>query len=667
MARIINIPTFAFVSITPQCVARLSGGSCRQLTSQMLASIARTSLQALTSSCLNSLADMVFSTSTAELISALPTAACSGMRSQHLANMHPPAANGLTTECIAQFTWAACDRLVAPVVQNLSPRGVAGLTSRCVFEAPATAFSTMPGELFAYLNPVTCQGFGREHVRNFPVIAAAYMSPQCVGNFSGGGLNGACGGLTVDFVAGLTPLAIRGIGTNCMWSIPGETFAALTMQQYAAFSPQGCRGLSAHQAAFFPLTAASAFTNECIEAFGFGSSNVCGGLRADFLREMPPAKFRVLSPGCMGSLPAASLRQLTKEHLQNFNPAGCGNFRQVHVQNLPPTAATGLTAECLNSFSTGFWGACSGLSQSFVGNMSVATFSAFNASCVADTRRATFATINGAQIQRVLPQAFAGFDVLHMLEMRDSVQFAMSVAQLQHLTPRGFSGLRPAPLAALINRNGIPVVNLLTAAQLALYPPQFVIGKPTLALSILSNLFVEFKSYLPSKVPLMITWEDISSDLRSASWLQIALLESNEPFTGDQLAQLAPSTVAGLRADQISAINYVHFARFTPLQAQNFTADMTAAISGIQMQAIQPETFGNINVAAVSGFSTWAIPAITVDQISQLTRDQMFQMSCAQLAAFTDAQRQVFTPVQTANFQSVRARVLTRHGAELTF
>lgn len=151
----------------------------------------------------------------------------------------------------------------------------------------------------------------------------------------------------------------------------------------------------------------------------------------------------------------------------------------------------------------------------------------------------------------------------------------------------------------------------------------------------------------------MTTWSDISFDLRAASWLQIALLESSEPFNGDHIAQLTPSTTAGLRADQISAINYKYFARFTPQQAQNFTADMTAAFSGLQMEALQPDTFGNISVGAISGISPSIIPAITVDQIAQLTRAQMFRMSCPQLQAFTEAQRQVFTPVQTANYQAV--------------
>ena len=477
MARITRIPSFAFVSMTPQCVARWSGTSCRQLTSPMLASISRIALQALTSNCLNDMADLVFAESTAALIAALPTSACSGMRSQQLANMHPPAANGFTTECIAQFTWSACSRFVAPVVQNLSPRGVAGLTSRCIFDAPPTAFSTLPGEVFASLDPVACQGFRREHVSNFPVMAALHLSPQCVGNFSGGGLNSACSGLTTDFVALLTPSAMSGVGTNCMWSVPAEIFAALSPQQYAAFSPQGCAGLSAYQASFFPLPAAAALTGKCINAFGFGSVNVCGGLRADFLREIPPEKFRSFTPGCMGSLPSNSLQLLTSEHLRNFNPAGCGNFRLPHVRSFPPAAASGLTAECLRSFSTGFWGACVGLSQSFVGNMSATTFSALNATCISDTRRETFGTINGAQIRQLPPQEFAGFDVLHMLEMRDSVQFAMSVGQVQHLTPRGFSGFRPVSLAALINRNGLPVVNLLTAPQTALYPPEFVFGR----------------------------------------------------------------------------------------------------------------------------------------------------------------------------------------------
>ncbi len=442
----------------------------------MLASISRTALQALTSSCLNNFAENIFAQSTADLISSLPSSACSGMRARHLANMFAPAAYGFTTECVAQFTWQTCEGLISTVVQNLSPRGVAGLTTTCVRDVPQTGFSTMPGELFAHFNPVACQGFQREHMRNMPPVAAPYFSPQCVGNFSGGA-GSACRGLTADFVTLLTPQAIGAIGSNCMWSIAGEIFASLTPQQYAALSPQGCSGLANYQASFFPLSAATALTKECISAFGFSSAGVCAGLRADFLRAMPAENMRYLSPGCMRNLPGVSLQQLTSEHLRNFNPEGCRDFRLPHLQNLPPTAASGLTAACLQVFSTGFWGACSGLSQFFVGNMSADAFSGFNSTCISNTGRRAFASINSAQVRQITPQAFAGFDVLHMLDMNEEVQFAMSVAQIQHLTSRGFSGFRPGPLGALIESNGLPLVNLLPAAQTALYPPEFVTRK----------------------------------------------------------------------------------------------------------------------------------------------------------------------------------------------
>lgn len=150
----------------------------------------------------------------------------------------------------------------------------------------------------------------------------------------------------------------------------------------------------------------------------------------------------------------------------------------------------------------------------------------------------------------------------------------------------------------------------------------------------------------------MTSWGEVSNNLAAASWLQITLLQSPAPLSGEHIAQLTPSTTAGLRADQIRAISYAHFDQFTPEQAQNFTADMTAAFSGVQVQALLPNTFGNISLAGISGLSPSVIPSITVDQIAQLTRVQMLQMSCPQLNAFTDAQLQMFTPIQTTNYQA---------------
>ncbi len=165
---------------------------------------------------------------------------------------------------------------------------------------------------------------------------------------------------------------------------------------------------------------------------------------------------------------------------------------------------------------------------------------------------------------------------------------------------------------------------------------------------------------MPSKVPLMTSWGDVSTNLAGASWLQITLLQSPAPLNGEHIVQLAPSTAAGLRADQIRDIHYTHFGQFTPQQAQNFTADMTAALSSVQLQSIQPNTFGNISLAGISGLPASLIPYVTVDQIVQLTRAQMFQMSCSQLNAFTDAQIQVFTPAQAANYRPVSHNSIVR-------
>jgi hypothetical protein len=108
--------------------------------------------------------------------------------------------------------------------------------------------------------------------------------------------------------------------------------------------------------------------------------------------------------------------------------------------------------------------------------MSAPVFSALNSSCIADMPNTAFATLNSVQLQQIQPQSFQGLRRQHFEAMSDNIIQASSLAQLEYITPEGFSGIGVNPLVSLANRYRLPFVNQLTQAQAARYPLDNIAG-----------------------------------------------------------------------------------------------------------------------------------------------------------------------------------------------
>jgi hypothetical protein len=124
-------------------------------------------------------------------------------------------------------------------------------------------------------------------------------------------------------------------------------------------------------------------------------------------------------------------------------------------------------------------------------------------------------------------------------------------------------------------------------------------------------------------------------------------------FTDTHISQLSPSAVAGLRVDHINLISDAHFVQFTPIQAQFFVNDTTAAFSAVQLMGMQDVTFGNMSDLGTRGLNPGAFPGITPEHIARLRTDQLRIMSCPQLRAFSEEQRALFRSQQEVMFRSV--------------
>lgn len=163
-----------------------------------------------------------------------------------------------------------------------------------------------------------------------------------------------------------------------------------------------------------------------------------------------------------------------------------------------------------------------------------------------------------------------------------------------------------------------------------------------------------FKQLIPNSVNYVTSWNEISLKLLSATWLQIALLNSTpQPtFNANVMALLPASSVMGLRVDQVPSLTVNALAAVNIYQAPYLLNDTVSALTGQQVAAIKSFEFANIRPSAVSSLQVSAIPSLTTGQISWMMIDQLMALTCDQLRAFTETQLQSFSTGMRSEYNS---------------
>jgi hypothetical protein len=156
----------------------------------------------------------------------------------------------------------------------------------------------------------------------------------------------------------------------------------------------------------------------------------------------------------------------------------------------------------------------------------------------------------------------------------------------------------------------------------------------------------------------MTQWTTVASDLATATWLKISLLEKGDQaaqgpvFDPETLRLLPVSAYEGLRADHVPLIAAADFKLFNESQTMYFTNDTVAAVTADQLREISPQAFGAISSFGISGLNKDVIPAITGQQIAYLSPQAINSFTCDQVKSFTAEQLSLFNEAQRNSYST---------------
>ncbi len=172
---------------------------------------------------------------------------------------------------------------------------------------------------------------------------------------------------------------------------------------------------------------------------------------------------------------------------------------------------------------------------------------------------------------------------------------------------------------------------------------------------ILTPKFLDFKDLVNKHTfAKLVSWDDFSGNVSRATWVMIALLKDDPKRRLDfeVIQALAPSAIAGLRADHINLIAGKDFEAFTPLQGPWFTDDQVSVFTAAQLRNMAAKTFGALNFMVISSLPAELISALSIEKVQELPALNIEYMTCDQLKSFNRDQTSYFNLEQQVAYDT---------------